>query len=150
MALLLVLVPVLLAIGCGSTKAKTYSVRDVERVFFQAGVPFQVELLPQSNPYLRPPAGNTLADLPLPRGSIKHLQAFLGKQDAATLAVEMVYVFDSKKSADAAVRARPLSKWMESNKPVIRVQKLNVIIIAAPQGNSGSAQRVRRAIAALD
>jgi hypothetical protein len=90
-----------------------------------------------------------LASLPIPRGSIKHLQAFLGQENAATFDTVMVYVFDSKKSADAALRARPLSQWLESNHPVIRVQKLNVIILAATQGNSGFAQRVRRAIAAL-
>lgn len=152
--LLLLLVPVLLAVGCGSTKAKAtggnaYTVRAVERAFFQAGVPFQTEMLPQSNPYLRPKAGSTLASVPLPQGSIKHLKAFLGWQNNATLAIEMVYVFDSKKSADAAVTARPLSSWLESNHPVISAQKRNVIILAATGGDSGFAQRLRRAITAL-
>jgi hypothetical protein len=152
--LLLLLVPVLLAVGCGSTKAKAtggnaYTVRAVERAFFQAGVPFQTEMLPQSNPYLRPKAGSTLASVPLPQGSIKHLKAFLSWQNNATLAIEMVYVFDSKKSADAAVTARPLSSWLESNHPVISAQKRNVIILAATGGDSGFAQRLRRAITAL-
>ena len=144
----------LLAVGCGSVKANatdsnSYSVRAVERAFFQAGVPFQTEMLPQSNPYLRPKAGSTLASVPLPQGSIKHLKAFLGWQNNATLAIEMVYVFDSKKSADAAVTARPLSSWLESNHPVISAQKRNVIILAATGGDSGFAQRLRRAITAL-
>jgi len=155
---LLLLVPVLLAVGCGSatvkanakaTDSNTYSVRDVERAFFQAGAPFQTELLPQSNPYLRPKAGSTLASVPLPQGSIKHLQACLVQVNATTLAIGMAYVFDSKKSADEAVKAKPLSNWLQSNHPVISVQKLNVIILAATQGNPGFAKPVRRAIAAL-
>ena len=153
--LLLLLVPVSLAVGCGSTKAKsatgsTHSVRDVERAFFQADVPFQGEMLPQSNPYLRPPAGTTLASaVALPKANGKHVQAFLAGLNRATGATEMAYVFDTKKSADEAVRAKPLSRWLESNHPVISVQKRNVIILAATGGDSGFAQRVRRAIAAL-
>jgi hypothetical protein len=151
---LLLLVPVSLAVGCGSAAVKAtdgnaYSVRDVERAFFQAGAPFQTEMLPQSNPYLRPKAGSTLASVPLPQGSIRHLKAFLGWQNNATLAIEMVYVFDSKKSADAAVTARPLSSWLQSDHPVISVQTRNVIILAATGGDSGFARRVRRAITAL-
>ncbi|MGA9762365.1 MAG: hypothetical protein WBQ14_08085 [Gaiellaceae bacterium] len=159
-AFLLALVTVALAVGCGSTTAHSstkatggpYSVRDVERAFFQAGVPFQTEMLPQSNPYLRPPAGSALADaVPLPKGDSKskHVRALLVGLNRATAASEMAYVFDTKKSADEAVRLKPLSTWMESNHPVIRVQKRNVIILAATAGDSGFAQRVRRAIAAL-
>ena len=150
----LVLVSALFAAGCGSTKAKsatgsTHSVRDVERAFFQAGVPFQAEMLPQSNPYLRP-AGTTLASaVPLPKANSKHVQAFLVGLNRATAASEMAYVFDTKKSADEAVRAKPLSTWLQSNHPVISVQTRNVIILAATGGDSGFAQRVRRAIAAL-
>ena len=154
---LLALVPVALAVGCGSTTAHSsakatgspYSVRDVERAFFQAGVPFQAEMLPQSNPYLRPEA-DTLADsVPLPKGDSKHVQALLVGLNRATLASEMAYVFDTKKSADEALRAKPLSTWLQSNHPVISVQKRNVIILASTEGDSGFAQRVRRAIAAL-
>ena len=156
---LLLLAPVLLAVGCGSatvkanakaTDSNSYSVRAVERAFFQAGVPFQAEMLPQSNPYLRPPAGSTLASaVPLPKGDSKHVQAFLVGLNRVTAASEMAYVFDTKKSADEAVRAKSLSTWLESNHPVISVQKRNVIILAATGGDSGFAQRVRRAIAAL-
>jgi hypothetical protein len=39
-ALALLLVPAMLASACGSDSAKTYSVRDVERALYRAGVPF--------------------------------------------------------------------------------------------------------------
>ena len=151
MVSLLVLAPVVLAIGCGSTpaKAKAYSARDVERAFYQAGIPFQKELVRQQNPFIRPEAGSTLATLPLPGGSHKHLRAFLVQQNAATFSMALAYVFDSKKSVDAALGAHRLSKWLGSNFPAIRVQKGNVIILAAPQGNADFARRVRRAIASL-
>ena len=152
MVSLVVLVPLVL-VGCSSTnaKAKAYSVRDVERAFSQAGVPFQKELLPQQNPFIRPEAGSgsTLATLPLPGGSHKHLRAFLAQQNAATFSMALAYVFDSKKSVDAALGAHRLSKWLSSNFPAIRVQKGNVIILAAPQGNADFTRRVRLAIASL-
>ena len=72
-----------------------------------------------------------MASVPLPQGSIKHLQACLVQVNATTLAIGMAYVFDSKKSADEAVKAKPLSNWLQSNHPVISVQKPNVIILAA-------------------
>jgi hypothetical protein len=133
--------------GCGSPGI--HSARDVERAFLAAGVPFQREQLP--NPDLRP--ANAMIGLPGPRGAQKaavaHVQAVLVSSNNATFSVQIAYVFDSTKSADTALRTFPLSKWMTSNNPVIRAQIGNVIIVAAPAGNSNQARRIRRAIGAL-
>jgi hypothetical protein len=138
---------VLLVVGCGSPGA--HSAREVERVFLAAGVPFQSEQLP--NPDLRP--ANPMIWVPGPPGSqrsaVAHVQAVLLASDNTTFSLQMAYVFDSTKSADAALAKFPLAKWLESNHPVIRAQVGNVIIVAAPQDNSGRTRRVRRAIAAL-
>jgi hypothetical protein len=91
--------------------------------------------------------------LPGPPGAqeaaVAHLQAVLVSSNNTTFSAEIAYVFDSTKSADQALRTFPLSKWMTSNNAVIRAQIANVIIVAAPAGNSNQARRIRRAIAAL-
>ena len=137
----------LLVAGCGSPR--THSVRAVERAFLSAGVPFQSEQRP--NQYLRPPNGSIW--LPGPNGSQKaavaHVQAVLESRNNTTFSLQIAYVFDSTKSADEALRTFPLSKWLTSDQPVIRAQLGNVIIVAAPAGNSDYARRIRRAIASL-
>jgi hypothetical protein len=134
---------VLLGAGCGSPH--TLSIRDVERTFLSAGVPFETEQRPNS--YLRPitnPIG-----LPGPRGAqraaVAHVQAVLGFFNNTNFNTRVAYVFDSTRSADEAVRTFPLSKWMTSNRPVIRAQIENVIILAVP-----ATRGVRRAMAALE
>jgi hypothetical protein len=77
------------------------------------------------------------------------LLAVLGASDSKTFSLQAAYVFDSTKSADEALATFPLAKWLESDHPVIRAQVGNVIIVAAPQGNSSRTRRIRRAIAAL-
>jgi hypothetical protein len=138
---------VLLVVGCGSRG--THSAREVERVFLAAGVPFQSEHLP--NAALRP--ADAVIGLPGPpeaqKAAVAHLQAVLVSSNNRAFSAQIAYVFDSTKSADQARRTFPLSKWMTSNKPVIRTQIANVIIVAAPAGNSNQARRIRRAIAAL-
>jgi hypothetical protein len=134
---------VLLGAGCGSPH--TLSIRDVERTFLSAGVPFQTELRPNS--YLRPT--NDAIALPGPRGAQQaaaaHVQAVLGFFNNKNFNMRVAYVFDSTKSADEALRTVPLSKWMTSNRSVIHAQIENVIIVAVP-----AARGVRRAIAALE
>jgi hypothetical protein len=152
-ASLLSLALVLLVAACGSTTAKTatgktYSARDVERAFFQAGVPFQQEFRRVANPYLESANENFgFFESGLTKAERKHLQVGIMANDSSTAAVRIAFVFDSAASVEVAVKARPLSKWLQSNKSVIRVRKLNVVILAT--GDSKIAQRVRQAITAL-
>jgi len=151
-ALLLASVVTGVAAGCGSTSV--HSVRNVERAFFAAGAPFQAEWRPNVRPnsYLRPlPAGESYL-LPRPVLAAKllsHVNAILGAVSSKTFTGQFAFVFDSTKSADAALRAAPLSKWLEGNHPAIRVRLANVIIVAAPGGDAVSASRIRHAIAIL-
>jgi hypothetical protein len=133
----------LLGAGCGSPH--TLSIRDVERTFLSAGVPFETEQRPNS--YLRPM--NYAIALPGPRraqrAAAAHVQAILGFFNNTNFSTRVAYVFDSTKSADEALRTVPLAKWMTSDRPVIRAQIENVIIVAVP-----AARGVRRAMAALE
>jgi hypothetical protein len=139
---------VLLAAGCGSPP--THSVREVERAFLAAGVPFESEQRP--NPYLRPLNGPIW--LPAPSAEQRaamaaHVQAVLVSVNNKTFSSQTAYVYDSIKSAQEALRILPRSQWLTSNQPVTRAQVANVIVVAAPAGSSDQARRVRRAIAAL-
>ena len=149
-ASLLVLVSLVLSVGCGSGKAKTYSARDVERAFSQAGIPFPAEVDQTKSPNFRSPSRGL--EWFLPRAALNHLQAFLwGPSDARTLTrVEMAFVFDSVSSAEAAFRARSLGKWAKMNhNDVVRVQTRNVIIAVALTSDPKFTKQVHRAIAAL-
>lgn len=141
-----------LAAGCGSTPA--YSARAVERTFFTAGVPFRSEWRPNApaNPYLRPLPGDESYLLPravVAAGLLPHVEAILGAVSSTTFRGQFAFVFDSTKSADAALRVAPLSKWLESNQPAVRVRVANVIITAEPMRGTASARRIRHAIAIL-
>ena len=136
--------------GCGSSHG--FSVRDVERAFFKAGVPFEHEQLVNTqpaNPYLKPRQG----PVTLPRKAkplFEHLQAVLtkGANPATFTGGIQAFVFNSKANADAALKAEPLSQWLETTNSAIRVQDKNVLVLAVPS-DSAEARRIRRAIASL-
>ncbi len=92
---LLMLFTAVLAAGCGSTSSPGYGVREVERVFLEAGVPFQEELRPApASPYLRP-----LSDAdPFKQlaGDAKGLEAILIATNPKTFASRIAFVFDPR------------------------------------------------------
>ena len=131
-----------LAAGCGSSG--THSVRDVERAFAEAGLPFEQELL--RNPYLR----RSNVDFVLPgraRPLSRHVTAVLGASSASKFTLQLAYVFDSPRSAEDAVRGRPLSGWLDTDRSSIRARVDNVVVIA--EGDARTQRRVRRAMDAL-
>lgn len=131
--------------GCGGSHL--LGVREIERAFWRAGVPFQTEQdRTASNPYLQPNPKSPLLELPgRARPLTSHVIALLIAVNDRTYRNRFAYVFDSVTNANAAVQREPLSKWMGSN--VVRAKVANVVIFA--NVNGAAARRVRTAIAAL-
>ncbi|MDX6486589.1 MAG: hypothetical protein QOF43_1742 [Gaiellaceae bacterium] len=132
-----------LAVGCGGGQ-RSHNVRDVERVFHDAGVPFRTETVP--NPYLQ---GNQLVLPGKLRGDPieQHVQAVLGRSNTEHFTIAIAWVFDSDGHARDAVAAVPLRRWLVSTHATIRERAGNVIVVGT--GTPGEMVRLARALADL-
>ena len=143
---------VLAAAGCGgggssnsssSTSGQSHTVIDVSKAFYDAGLPFTSEQT--FNPYVNGQA----VFLPgkLNTSSLRNtIEAGLSQTGAFNGAV--AWVFDTDKSAAAALKVVPLSKWLSGDPPIVRLHDGNVIIVAS--GFKGAeAKKLQTALASL-
>ena len=144
---------VLAAAGCGggsgnssgssSTDPQSHSVVAVSKAFYDAGIPFTSQLT--FNPYVN---GQTvflpgkLNTSPL-RNTIE-----AGLSETGSFNGAVAWVFDTDKSAAAALKVVPLSKWLSGDPPIVRVRDGNVIVVAS--GFKGAElKKLQTALAAL-
>lgn len=139
---------VLAAAGCGggsssSTNGQSHTVDAVSKAFYDAGIAFTSQQT--FNPYVN---GQTVF-LPgkLNTSPLRNtIEAGLSQTGAFNGAV--AWVFDTDKSAAAALKVVPLSKWLSGDPPIVRVRDGNVIIVAS--GFKGAeAKKLQTALAAL-
>jgi hypothetical protein len=143
---------VLAAAGCGggsnssgssSTDPQSHSVIDVSKAFYDAGLAFTSQLT--FNPYVNGQAvflPGKLNTSPL-RNTIE-----AGLSETGSFNGAVAWVFNSDKSAAAALKVVPLSKWLSGDPPIVRVHDGNVIVVAS--GFKGAAaKKLQTALAAL-
>jgi hypothetical protein len=139
---------VLAAAGCGggsssSTNGQSHTVDAVSKAFYDAGIAFTSQQT--FNPYVN---GQTVF-LPgkLNTSPLRNtIEAGLSQTGAFNGTV--AWVFDTDKSAAAALKVVPLSKWLSGDPPIVRVRDGNVIIVAS--GFKGAeAKKLQTALAAL-
>ena len=142
---------VLAAAGCGggssnnssATNGQSHTVVAVSKAFYDAGIAFTSQQT--FNPYVN---GQTVF-LPgkLNTSPLRNtIEAGLSQTGSFNGAV--AWVFDTDKSADAALKVVPLSKWLAGDPPIVRVHDGNVIIVAS--GFKGAdAKKLQAALAAL-
>jgi hypothetical protein len=109
LSLLLVMLTSLACVACGNS-GRAFSVREVERVFAEHGLPFASEIRPAAkNPYLQPSQPSDILRFPpsKERKLEAHLRAVLGTTNPRTFAMRMVYVFDSSASLQLARKLVP-------------------------------------------
>ena len=142
---------VLAAAGCGggssnsssSTNGQSHTVVAVSKAFYDAGIAFTSQQT--FNPYVNGQAvflPGKLNTSPL-RNTIEAGLSQTGSFNGA-----VAWVFDTDKSAAAALKVVPLSKWLSGDPPIVRVHDGNVIIVAS--GFKGAeAKKLQAALAAL-
>jgi hypothetical protein len=145
---LLCLVVVLVAAGCGgskSTAGPSSTVIDTSKAFSDAGIPFTSEVT--SNPYVAGqqvylPGKLNSGDLGL------HVLAFLSGSHILQHTGWDAWVFDTDANAAEAVKQLPLSNWGVGTAKITRVLKGNVIVLGS--GFAGDQKsKLDAAIAAL-
>ncbi len=141
---------VLAAAGCGggsnnssATNGQSHTVVAVSKAFYDAGIAFTSQQT--FNPYVNGQAvflPGKLNTSPL-RNTIEAGLSQTGSFNGA-----VAWVFDTDKSAAAALKVVPLSKWLAGDPPIVRVHDGNVIIVAS--GFKGAeAKKLQTALAAL-
>lgn len=128
-------VPVALAVlaaGCGGGSSKTsgqsHSVIEVSKAFYDAGLMFTSEV--SANKYV---AGQQVF-LPFQLNKSKlsdDVLAELSTTNTTTHTGLVVWVFDTDKHANDALKVVPLAKWGGGALKITRAQLGNVIVVAA-------------------
>jgi hypothetical protein len=121
----------LLAAGCGGSGSKTsgqsHTVLQVSKAFYDAGLPFTSEVV--SNRYVN---GGQQVFLPLKLNSSElryNVLAELSTTNTTNHTGLVVWVFDTDKHAQAALKVVPLSQWGGGALKITRAQRGNVIIV---------------------
>ena len=122
----------LLAAGCGggsstTQKVQSHSVLDVSKAFYEAGLAFTSQIVP--NKYV---TGGQQVFLPLQLNSSAmqyNVLAQLSASNTTTHTGLEVWVFDTDKHANAALEVVPLDKWGGGALEITRAQLGNVIVI---------------------
>ncbi|HVH50647.1 MAG TPA: hypothetical protein VM690_00750 [Gaiellaceae bacterium] len=124
---------VLVAAGCGGSSSKagpqSHSVAQVSKVFFDAGLAFSSEIVP--NRYV---TGGQQVFLPLALNSSDmryNVLAQLSGSNTTTHTGIDVWVFDTDKHANDALKIVPLKEWGGGVLAITRAQLGNVVVIAA-------------------
>lgn len=123
----------LVVAGCGggSTKSggQSHSVEQVSKAFYDAGLPFSSEIVP--NRWVN---GGQQVFLPLSLNNSDmryNVLAQLSGSNTTTHTGMDVWVFDTDKHANDALKVVPLSKWGAGVLTITRQQLGNVIVVAA-------------------
>ena len=120
---------VVLAAGCGGGSGHggaSHTVRDVSKIFYDAGIPFTSEQT--YNPWVNGQA--VVLPGKLNTSSLRDsIEAGLSQTHEFTGVV--CWVFDTDANAAAALKVVPLSKWLTGDAPIVRVHDGNVIIVAS-------------------
>lgn len=123
---------VLVAAGCGGsakTGGQSHSVDQVSKAFYDAGLPFSGEIVP--NRWVN---GGQQVFLPLALNSSDmryNVLAQLSGSNTTTHTGMDVWVFDTDKHANDALRVVPLKEWGGGVLAITRAQYGNVIVVAA-------------------
>jgi hypothetical protein len=132
-AILLIVSLALLAAGCGGggsgAKGQSHTVLEVSKAFYDAGLGFTSEVV--SNPYV---SGGQQVFLPLELNKSdmrNNVQAELSTTNTTNHTGLVVWVFDTDKHANDALKVVPLSKWGGGALKITRAQRGNVIVVGA-------------------
>jgi hypothetical protein len=129
----------------GATAGQSHTVRQVSKAFYDAGIPFTTELL------FDPSVNGQQVFLPgkLNSSSLRDsILAGLSESNTNTHSSALAWVFDTDAHATAALKMLPISQWVQSTAPAVRVHDGNVVIVAlAFQG--AEKQKLDQALAAL-
>lgn len=121
----------LLAAGCGgggsNTSGQSHSVLQVSKAFYDAGLAFTTEVVP--NRYV---SGGQQVFLPFELNTSDMRYNVLAQLSTSSTTNHTgldVWVFDTDKHAQAALKVVPLSKWGGGALKITRAQRGNVIIV---------------------
>jgi len=108
LSLLLVLLVCLGCVACGGSQ-QAFTVREVERVFAEHGLPFATEVRPTAkNPYLKASVQSFFGLPPAKEHALdRHLWALLVEANPRTYTTREAYVFDSAASLQRAHQLVP-------------------------------------------
>ena len=125
----------LLAAGCGGSggssapTGQSHSVEAVSKAFYDAGIPFTSEIV--TNRWIIE-GQQVFLPLQLNKSDLRYnVQAQLSGTDTTTHTGIVVWVFDTDKHANDALKAVPLSKWGGGQLKITHAQLGNVIVVAA-------------------